>query len=237
MGARAPVEIVSKAPSFIEAVKVVRQDRLLQYPDILDFLQRLEQRWKDDDRKKGGIVDAWQKICRLAQEHKGITPTAENTELFIRRLLIRSKVIADIASKVAKERASSRKEFRRTLAELHRLTEYKMRTASLAEKARISRFMADAYNKLDELQSSNKMLLGMRSDKRGSRALRVFVQHLSAGIYEATGQRCDGAVAIFAHVAFDGRDMDADGVRKLRSPTTRKGRMAHKIAETPNSQP
>jgi hypothetical protein len=82
-----------------------------------------------------------------------------------------------------------------------------------------------ANNKLNEQQVSSEMLPGMRSDKNGSRAIRALAQLLSPAVRQATGKWCDAEVAVFVRIALRPRRyFDADNVKKLRAPTTSKGR-------------
>jgi hypothetical protein len=236
-------EICGKVPSFNKVVSELMEAVVLtwscsdakrrpSFEKDFELLQRLERRWQEDDQIKGGIRDRWEQICTLAEKHKGSAQNWEDVARFIFDGVVRSKRLADSASESASERSRSKKGSRKAFAELGKVLARKISDAkTLAERARAfdvianaTRRLSDELGELSVLQVSNKTPRGMRSDKDGSRAVRVFCWRLGEGIYRATGRRFDGAVAIFAQVAFDRRNIDVDTVRKLRRPTTNKGR-------------
>jgi hypothetical protein len=191
------------------------------------ILRRLEEPREILRRLEERIEHEGDGFLRRLLTLRGMVFNRASVEAFILGDILISKIIADFADQDAEESPRWRERHRSLIEiEFPNMAKNRLSAAkSAAERAEALKWISETEMELPS-PPSEEVLPGRRSDFNGSRALRIFVERLWPSIKQATGRWCDPEVAILAQIVFGRRDIDADNIRKLRSPTTRAGRKA-----------
>jgi hypothetical protein len=255
MDACPPIDIATQdIPPFKQIIREMRQNwhtseevpRLLEGTELgrkilrrleepREILRRLEERIEHEGE------DFLRRILILQQAHSGVVLNRGIVEAFILCDVLVSKVIADLTDQSAAERQLWIERRRLSIEfEIPKMAKDVLSdaTKTAPEKLQALERITEMATKLSRLPSSREVLPGMRSDRNGSRALRIFVKRLSPLIREATGRWCDAEVATLAQIVFNRRGIDVDNIRKLRAaPTTRSARQSGASGAAPQEMP
>jgi hypothetical protein len=254
MNARTPIDIATQdIPPFKQIICEMRQNwhtseeilRLLEGTELdREILRRLEEPREILRRLEERIEHEGEGFLRrifiLQQTHSGVVLNRGIVEAFIFCDILVSKFIADLTDQSAAE-IPRWIERRRLLIEFefpNMVKDALSSAKSASEQSQAFKWIAEMATMASRLPSSQEALPGMRSDRNGSRILRIFVQRLSAAIHQATGRWCDAEVATLAQIVFNRRGVDADNIRKLRAaPTTRSARQGGASGAAPQEMP
>jgi hypothetical protein len=233
MVARTPNDIATQDIPFKQ---IICEMRHCQHPsdDHREILGRLEQRIEHEG---DGFL---RRLLILKQAHSGVVLTRDVVEAFIIADILVSKAIADLTDQSAAENQRWIERRRRLIEfEFSKMAQDALSSAkSESEESQAFKWIAEMATMASRLPPlSQEVSPGMRSDRNGSRALRIFVQRLSAAIRQVTGRWCDEEVATLAQIVFKRPHIDADNIRKLRAPTTRSARQGGALAAVPQEIP
>jgi hypothetical protein len=221
MDACPPIDIATQdIPPLKQIICEMRQYQHLS-DDHRGILGRLEQRIEHEGD------DFLRRLLILQRAHSGAVINRDVVEAFIIADILLSKVIADLTDQSAAESPRWIERRRRLIEfEFSKMVQDALSSAkSASEQSQAFQWIAEMATLASRLPPlSQEVSPGMRSDRNGSRALRIFVQRLSPAIHQATGRWCDEEVATLAQIVFNRRGIDAEDIKKRRTPTTRSGR-------------
>jgi hypothetical protein len=187
-----------------------------------EILRRLEEPREILRRLEERIEHEGDGFLRRLLTGRGMVLNRASVETFILCDVLVSKITADFANQDAAESPRWR-ERRRSLIEFEfpKMVKDTLRAAkSPNELSEALRSIAETALQLSRLTPPPEVLPGMRSDLNGSRVLRAFVERLIADLPDA--RYAD--IAVLAQVVFDRADIHVENIKKLRVPTTRRGR-------------